>query len=668
MFIVFIEPPSATVQGDQIHRTQAPADALAATGDDVFVLTGTWLSPCVQQAARRADVVILCQAVDVDFVPLCEQRRREGLCTIVEINDHFCRPVTGNQAGRFFAQPAMQALLWQTAGLADGVQFSTPYLAEQYCTAHANRAVFANIAPLVLGRAARAQRPRQAGRGAILGWGGSLGHRADLARVLPTVHRVLQLHPACRFHVMAPPALAPLLAGLPAEQVHFFPSAPFADYMRFVARLDISLGPQQDTPFNRGRSDVKFLEAAACGVVFIGARLPAYTGTVRDGDTGLLYASDEELFCHLNSLIDEPQRRLQLGGAAYLYAQRERSAAADAQARLAWLRATCRATAAPAAAVAATKKAWRQKIQQECQHPIAHADGRALHAPMAAAERLLYAASMAPGDGDRLGDADALLLAARRARPGALLPRLLAASRCAGHASAGRRRRKIQAATGPDERAEAVGLDELITLSQEHPGSHAVALALVRAHARAGRGPAALRLARASLRGRAASCAALWVERAQLEGLYGDGRDALAAWRGALAVSPHLWTAAAAWFRQWLAAPHPADGSAGEEAVAVAERAAAASVHVPEPALLLARALRAAKQWQPCQHALRRAQALVPGHLAEATLNAELHALWAEAHAAQGDAAGARRHLARARRWLGRAPKELADRATLPAP
>src|SRR5262249_49860436 len=92
----------------------------------------------------------------------------------------------------------------------------------------------------------------------------------------------------------------------------FTPFGSMADYLRFLSTLDVGLAPILPTDYNRGRSDVKFLEYAAAGVAGVYADLEPYRGSVIDGETGLLYRTGEELLRCLDRLADDADLRHRL--------------------------------------------------------------------------------------------------------------------------------------------------------------------------------------------------------------------------------------------------------------------------------------------------------------------------------------------------------------------
>jgi tetratricopeptide (TPR) repeat protein len=134
----------------------------------------------------------------------------------------------------------------------------------------------------------------------VIGWAGSLSHVADIAHVARPVSKWVADHAGAVLHVMSDPQMQGLFA-LPPEKLRFFPWGSMDAYEDFLKGVHVGLAPLDDTPFNRGRSDVKWLEYAAQGCVFVGQRLPTYA-TVADGKTGFLFDDTAALLRILDKL------------------------------------------------------------------------------------------------------------------------------------------------------------------------------------------------------------------------------------------------------------------------------------------------------------------------------------------------------------------------------
>lgn len=99
----------------------------------------------------------------------------------------------------------------------------------------------------------------------------------------------------------------------------------FVQWLRSNAdRWDIAVAPLLDDPFNRSKSDLKFLEYTGLGLPAVLSDVEAY-GEVRDGVDGLKVANDSEAWSEaVLSLAIDPERRRRLAHAAFEHVRANR--------------------------------------------------------------------------------------------------------------------------------------------------------------------------------------------------------------------------------------------------------------------------------------------------------------------------------------------------------
>jgi tetratricopeptide (TPR) repeat protein len=310
MLIVQIEPPSLHLQGDQIYRTVQPCRSLAGL-PDTQVLSGFWLQPACRAAAAVADVLILCQAVEADLLPLLAARRAAGRPTVFEINDDFSATQSWNRCAGFCANPLMLALTHQLAAQATAVQYSSHGLQRRFGFLHDTGRLSRNSL-WTLPPAARKNRS-----GVVrVGFAGSPGHREDVRSVVDLLAQVMQSQPNWQFCSMVQADMRSIFAPLPAARCHHVDPGDMQAYQNFVGTLDIGLAPLLPTPFNEGRSDVKFLEYSAGGAAVLASAQMAYAQSLRHGDNGLLFANEAQFVAGLVALLQQPELRQRLVASA----------------------------------------------------------------------------------------------------------------------------------------------------------------------------------------------------------------------------------------------------------------------------------------------------------------------------------------------------------------
>jgi tetratricopeptide (TPR) repeat protein len=116
-----------------------------------------------------------------------------------------------------------------------------------------------------------------------------------------------------------------LFEALPENRKRRFATGSLDDYYSFVSHLDIGIAPLEDTPFNRSRSDVKFLEYAACGAVPVVQATGPYILSVKQGRTGFLFNTPDELISTLDQLAADACSRISVAASARQYVLQERN-------------------------------------------------------------------------------------------------------------------------------------------------------------------------------------------------------------------------------------------------------------------------------------------------------------------------------------------------------
>src|SRR5439155_12656725 len=91
-------------------------------------------------------------------------------------------------------------------------------------------------------------------------------------------------------------------------------------------RVDIGLAPLHDTPFNRAKSDIKYLEYSATGAATMASPLAPYETSVHE-DRGMLIRDNtpDAWSAALGRLVDDPPWQQRLARNAYEWVRSERS-------------------------------------------------------------------------------------------------------------------------------------------------------------------------------------------------------------------------------------------------------------------------------------------------------------------------------------------------------
>ncbi len=209
------------------------------------------------------------------------------------------------------------------------VQTSTPALAEVLRQRNPELAVFPNaVRALPDVRNFTAEHP-------LTVFFGALNREADWQPYLPILNEVAAaMGDALRFSIVHDRAL---FDALRTPHKTFTPTCDHDTYLELLGASEISFMPLMDTPFNRAKSDLKFIEAAACRVAPLASRI-VYADSIEDGQTGALFDRPEDLRVKLTQLLTVPDLAREIGDAARDYVARNRMLAYQVAPRLAWYR------------------------------------------------------------------------------------------------------------------------------------------------------------------------------------------------------------------------------------------------------------------------------------------------------------------------------------------
>ena len=218
-----------------------------------------------------------------------------------------------------------------------GIQVSTPALAEELRPYNPEVRVFLNCL---------AELPEEKAD-----WGkegdpvtvffGALNREEDWRDIMPVLNQAAEHYgKRLRFRVLADKEFfqalrTPHKEFVGSEQYFNGKYVPYPVYLETMRSADISLLPLRDTPFNRAKSDLKFIESAANGVASL-ASPTVYADTVEDGKTGFLYRSPKEFGERLKLLVERREKRISMARAAYDYVKRNRLLSQHYEERIDW--------------------------------------------------------------------------------------------------------------------------------------------------------------------------------------------------------------------------------------------------------------------------------------------------------------------------------------------
>ena len=265
------------------------------------------------------DVIIVQQVAGPVWLDQIRAWQAAGITVLYEIDDwlHGVRNVEAHaHAARFDRATVQTYELCMRA--ADGVICSTDWLARRYRAVNPRTWTCRNGIDL---RRYEFTRPARDHVG--IGWAGGTGHTASAKPWVQEVGRVMRERPDTHFVSIGQPfaqwlqpAFGARTLAIPFTALEVYPAA--------MTHFDISLAPAGKGDYFKGKSDLRWLEAAAMSLPCIAD--PGVYPEIEHGVTGFHASTPAEMGEILRELIADPELRERVGRQAHEYVAEHRTA------------------------------------------------------------------------------------------------------------------------------------------------------------------------------------------------------------------------------------------------------------------------------------------------------------------------------------------------------
>lgn len=288
-------------------------------GPDYDAIKIRQLVPMIENGCQQADAVVFQYAHQEGALELFDSIKIKfpNLPIVVEIDDNVLSVPVYNEAHDPFAPgSSVRGRVINQLRSADAVIVSTPYLKEIYSEYNANIYVVPNSINFK-------QWDKLKGKskpGVRIGWAGGSGHEGDFEPVAEALKKVLAKHKDARLVFVNGPAkngIPECLKGVDRVE-HHANWTPILKYPKMLADMDFDIGiaPVLDSAFNRGKSNLKWLENSALGIPTVASNVGHLAETIRTGVDGFLCDDENDFFLALDVLVSDRKRRKAVGLAA----------------------------------------------------------------------------------------------------------------------------------------------------------------------------------------------------------------------------------------------------------------------------------------------------------------------------------------------------------------
>lgn len=274
------------------------------------VQTGFWRSPTIARMLGRLGpqsdtALLICRTLPAPWIDWVAAHRSRFRRVVYLIDDDLPAAAADNQLPAAYRQRMGAAAAHQPRllAIADEVVASSPGLARQFADRHPRVRVL--TPPLIQPLPSLTHFHE---RSWTIGFHGTRAHLPDLQHITPALTGLHDADPDVHIEVMLGRHTPADLVARP--RVQSLPPKPWPDFLRWQRehRIHIGVVPLLDTPFNRGKSFIKFHDIAVLGGVGVYSRRPPYTEIVRHGENGLLAGDDPaEWQACIEGLLSDPE-------------------------------------------------------------------------------------------------------------------------------------------------------------------------------------------------------------------------------------------------------------------------------------------------------------------------------------------------------------------------
>ena len=241
-----------------------------------------------------------------------------GKKVISEFDDYFYAIPADHTAKAFFPNSDMEDIQLKQVLISQALIVSTPYLKWLLKDWGRQKQIF--VVPNAIDFDIWGKLRRKKHEGIRIGWSGGMQHNRDLYGLRTIIPTICKKYKGVRFVVWGghPDVFAGKYEKL-KKYCEFPKWEPIDRYPKRLASLglDIMISPLTDSLLNRGKSNLKWLEASALKIPFVGSPIEPYKVSIRHGENGFLAKSEQDWIDALSELIKDPQKRKSMANTAH---------------------------------------------------------------------------------------------------------------------------------------------------------------------------------------------------------------------------------------------------------------------------------------------------------------------------------------------------------------
>jgi len=301
------------------YRVESPGKALSKLYDVKSVLNITTIHQNKNKIMQDADLLILHHVCDPDLIPIIVYRKNRNFPTVFEIQANIDDIPAQDPLFQFWQNKNNRLLFCRLASMCDLLQFNNPGLFNLFGHLNENSIIIPdqmsdhniNITDKQFNKL-------------LIGWAGNMKDFEDLQTIAPELIQFIEHHLDVKLALMAPENAFRLFDTIPSDRKQLFIPGTMKAYYDFLQHIHIGLSPLNETAYNQCRSDRKFIEFGAFGVVPVLQDLTPYQSAEAPGGTRYLFKYPEQLNNVLEQLVSSGEFRRSIIKKAFKYVKGHR--------------------------------------------------------------------------------------------------------------------------------------------------------------------------------------------------------------------------------------------------------------------------------------------------------------------------------------------------------
>ena len=286
------------------YRCFCPFGKLSQIKKDIYT---TYISSVITKEHLNDyfDLIVLQRQHTKEVYDAITTMRKKGSKLIYEIDDDLFNIPDWNPARAVLGIKSVQDGIKRFLGIADAMFVSTEYLVDiykDYC-----KKIY--VLPNSLNFDFFYPSPNNAQKKVVC-WQGSMTHYKDIG-IAKNGFTGLANNKDILFKLWCGFDLKTHKPLFDFPGAHVIPLVPFEAFYAMFSQLDacIGLAPLSTVPFNKSKSNLKFLEYTAQGMVTVASDFGPYQESIEDGVTGVLVSDNRQWYDAVMDLVEHDEKR-----------------------------------------------------------------------------------------------------------------------------------------------------------------------------------------------------------------------------------------------------------------------------------------------------------------------------------------------------------------------